>query len=154
MERRINCHFPKHVLSFSWASWSNYLVPLGHAVSSQCGLTFCPHHFNLRFRLLALTPFDNKCMFWTPISYVKYHKLNNLNKAHLFFLFFCRGHFNCLFIFTSLTNSELHSLFLFHGVLLQHNRSSRVSLWFLVSKLELLGPQPTSVFPHAETLLV
>lgn len=95
-----------------------YLVPLGTCSLLKMWLC-CPQPLNLRFRLLALTPFENKCLFQTPMSLVKWHKQNNFNKAHLFFLFFCRGHFNCLFIFTSLVNcwvrsvSALHSLFLF-----------------------------------------
>lgn len=107
-----------------------YLVPLGTCSLLKMWL-YCPQPLNLRFRLLALAPCEDKCLFWSPISCVIWHKLNNLNKTHLFFLFFCRGHFNCLFIFTSLTNcwvrsvSELHSLFLFHDVLPQCNRSSK-----------------------------
>lgn len=105
------------------------LVPLGPCSLLKMWLC-CPQPLNLRFRLLALTPFENKCLFHTPTSLVKWHKQNNLNQAHLFFLLFCRGNLNCLFIFTSLANcwvrsvSEFHSLFLFHSVLLQCNSNS------------------------------
>lgn len=73
-ERRINCHFPKHVLSFSWTSWSNwFLSSSSWAMQSSQNVAL---HFVLSILTWgsdcsALIPFDNKCLFWTPLSRVK-----------------------------------------------------------------------------------